>query len=283
MKDRIHVLSYPTTGFVYEKLAEAEAEVYLPEYVVKAVKEHADLIGGKVSVELWWPYVYIYIEKDVGKEVEACFEDAWREAEKDAVALCTERCGDDKNCHEECMDELRYDTYKGCRESVGDELRPKVVRAIHDLERIFRLYGIEAEVGERWYGDILAVEAKLTGYRMPILMDAGITILMRVVGASMAKSYRDREKLTYKLTSALYRHLSENQIFELAKHLDDNNIHITRMLDNYNDVRRYEMVITYKDIKIVLYVTEEKDGNYWVVTDVNVGYVEQAVADLTPA
>jgi hypothetical protein len=181
------------------------------------------------------------------------------------------------------MDERKYDVYVTCKESVGDELRPTIAEVVHSLERVFKLYGIEAEVDVKWYGDRLVIESKLVGYRTPVLMDAGIAILVRIIGASVSKSYKNREKLAYKLTSALYRYLSESQIFELAASLDDSNIRVTRAPDGRNDVRRYEMSIEWRDVKIVLYVTEENEGGRWIVTDIDVGYVEQTVADLTTA
>jgi hypothetical protein len=104
-----------------------------------------------------------------------------------------------------------------------------------------------------------------------------------VVDASMAKAYKDRERLTYTLTSALYPHLSEKQLIELAKSLEKSNIRINKMLDSYPDLRRYEMIIEQGDIKIALYITEESEKGYWAVTNIALGYIQQTVVDLTPA
>jgi hypothetical protein len=106
---------------------------------------------------------------------------------------------------------------------------------------------------------------------------------MKIVDASMARSYKDRERLTYNLTSALYPHLTTKRLIELYQNLDKDNIRITRTLDNYNDLRRYEMIIEDKDLKIALYITEERENNWWTITNITLGYIQQSVVDLTPA
>jgi hypothetical protein len=106
---------------------------------------------------------------------------------------------------------------------------------------------------------------------------------VKVVDASMPKAYIDREKLTYKLTSFLYTHLSERRFIELVKSLEKSNIRINRMLDNYPDLRRYEMIIEQGDVKIALYVTEESEKGYWTITNIEPSYIQQTVVDLTPA
>jgi hypothetical protein len=42
------------------------------------------------------------------------------------------------------------------------------------------------------------------------------------------------------------------------------------------------MVIENKDLKIALYVTEERENNWWTITNITLGYIQQSVVDLTP-
>jgi hypothetical protein len=43
------------------------------------------------------------------------------------------------------------------------------------------------------------------------------------------------------------------------------------------------MIIEQGDIKIALYITEESEKGYWAITNITLGYIQQAVVDLTPA
>jgi hypothetical protein len=174
--------------------------------------------------------------------------------------------------------------YKGCLEDIGDDLRPSITKTVHELEHVFKLYGIEADIETEWQHDVFEVRARLKGYSEVTPMEVGQLLLAKVVDASMSRSYKDRERLTFKLISTLYAELSMERLIELVKSLDKGHIRITRTLDNYSDVRRYEMVIEHEDIKIELYVTEEKEGNYWTISDIAVGSIGfKEVADLTPA
>jgi hypothetical protein len=283
MEPKTQIFTYPESELIYEEMGEVKAEVYLPEYVVKTVKEHAEMLGANVSMRLWWPFTYIFIEKDISKEVEDCYDIAWSKAERDALNDCEEKCGDDEKCLDECMDVWKHSVYKGCLEDIGDDIRPSITKAIAELEHVFKLYGIEADIETEWHGDVVEIKIRLNGYREVIPMKIGQLLLMKVVDASMAKAYKDRERLTYTLISALYPHLSEKRLIELVKSLEKSNIRINRMLDNYPELRRYEMVIEQGDVKIVLYITEESEKDYWAVTNITLGYIQQAVVDLTPA
>ena len=287
MEPKTQIFTYPESELIYEEMGDVKAEVYLPEYVVKTVKEHAEMLGASVSMRLWWPFTYIYIEKDISKEVEDCYNIAWSEAERDALNDCEEKCGDDEKCFDECVDVWKYSVYKGCLEDVGDDIRPSITKAVAELEHVFKLYGIEADIETEWHGDVAEIRIRLTGYREVIPMEIGQLLLMKVVDASMAKAYKDRERLTYTLISALYPHLSEKRLIELVKSLEKSNIRINKMLDSYPDLRRYEMIIEQGDIKIALYITEESEKrsekDYWVITNIALGYIQQTVVDLTPA
>jgi hypothetical protein len=282
MEPQTHEFTYPESQVVYKEIPEAKAEVYLPEYVAHVIQERAEMLGGKVSVRLWWPFTYIFIEKDISKEVEDCYDIAWSKAERDALNDCEEKCGDDEKCLDECIDVWKHSVYKGCLEDIGDDIRPSITKTIHELEHVFRLYGIEADIETEWYNDVVEIRARLKGYQEVIPMEVGQLLLMKVVDASMSKAYKDRERLTYKLTSPLHAYLTIEQLIKLVTALDKDNIRITRTLDSYNDLRRYEMIIEHEDLKISLLITEEKEGEYWEITNIELGYIQQTVVDLTP-
>ena len=283
METKPHVFVYPEERLIYKEVDGAKAEVFLPEYVVKTIKECAEVLEADVLIRLWWPYVYIFIEKDLSERINDCYDITWSKTERDALNDCDEKCGDDQECHDKCMDVWKHSVYKGCLEDVGDEIRPAVSKTVHELEHVFRIHGIEADIETEWSRDVVAVRAVLKGYSETIPMEIGQQLLAKITNASMARSYKDRERLTYSLISALYPHLTTKRLTELATSIDKDNIRITRTLDSYNDLRRYEMVIEDKDLKIALYVTEEKDGEYWTVTNITLGYIQQSVVDLTPA
>ena len=283
MESKPHVFTYPEDRLIYREMPEVKAEVYLPEYVVNMIKERAEVLEAEVSVRLWWPFTYIFIEKDISKQVDDCFDIAWSKTESDALDDCQKKCGDNEECFDECLDVWKHETYKTCAEDIGDDIRPSITKTVNELENIFKIYGIEADIETEWNHDIIEIRARLKGYRDVVPMEIGQLLLMKIVDASMARTYKDRDMLTYKLTSFLYTHLSEGRFIELVMYLSKDNMRITRMLDNYNDLRRYEMVIEHNDIKIALYITEESKEGHWTITNIEAGYIEQGVADLTPA
>ena len=283
MEPKSQIFTYPEEQLIYKEMLEVKAEVFLPEYVVHVIRERAEMLEAEVSIRIWWPFTYIFIEKDLSEKISDCYDIAWSKAEQDALADCEEKCGDDEKCIEECMDVWKHSVYKGCVEDVGDEVRPSITKTVHELEHVFKLYGIEADIETEWQHDVVTIRARLNGYSNIIPMEIGQLLLMKIVDASMARSYKDRERLTYNLISALYPHLTISRLIELYQNLDKDNIRITRTLDSYDDLRRYEMVIEDRDIKIALYVTEERENNWWAVTNITLGYIQQSVVDLTPA
>jgi len=283
MEPKSQIFTYPEEQLIYKEMLEVKAEVFLPEYVVHVIRERAEVLEADVSVRLWWPFTYIFIKKDLSEKINDCYDIAWSKAEQDALADCEEKCGNDEKCMEECMDVWKHSVYKGCLEDIGNEVRPSITKTVHELEHVFKLYGIEADIETEWQHDVVAIRALLKGYSEIIPMEIGQLLLMKIVDASMSKSYKDRERLTYNLTSALYPHLTISRLIELYQNLDKDSIRITRTLDNYNDLRRYEMVIEDRDLKILLRVTEERENNWWTITNITLGYIQQSVVDLTPA
>ena len=280
---KTHTINYPEERLIYKEVDGVKAEVFLPEYVVKTIKERAEVLEAEVSVRLWWPFTYIFIEKKLEEKINDCYDIAWSKTERDALNDCEEKCSDDEKCFDECIDAWKHSVYKGCLEDIGDEIRPSITKTTRELEHVFKLYGIEADIETEWNHDTVTIRALLKGYSEIIPMEIGQLLLTKIVDVSMARSYKDRERLTYNLTSALYPHLTISRLIELYQNLDKDNIRITRTLDSYNDLRRYEMIIEDKDLKIALYVTEEKDGEYWTVTNIVLGYIQQSVIGLTSA
>jgi len=282
MEPKSHVFTYPESQLVYREMPEVKAEVLLPEHVANTIKERAEMLEAEVTVRTWWPYVYIFIEKDISKQVEDCYGVVWSKAERDALDDCQEKCGDNDECLDKCMDIWKHSVYTSCLEDIGDDIRPSITKTINELENVFKLYGIEADIEAEWNHDIVTIRALLKGYNELIPMEIGQLLLMKIVDASMSKAYKDRDMLAFKLTEPLLRHLSIKRLIELYQNLDKDHIRITRTLDNYEDIRRYEMVIEQGDLKIYLYVTEEKEKENWAITNIVVGAIESEVADLTP-
>jgi hypothetical protein len=283
MQPKSQIFTYPEERLIYKQVDGVKVEVFLPEHVVNVIRQRAEMLEADLLVRLWWPYVYIFIEKKLEEKINDCYDIAWSQTEQDALADCEEKCGDDKNCFDECIDVWKHSVYKGCLEDIGDEIRPSITKTTRELEHIFKLYGIEADIETEWIHDVVTIRALLRGYNEIIPMEIGQLLLMKIVDASMARSYKDRERLTYSLTSALYPHLTISRLIELYQNLDKDNIRITRTLDNYADLRRYEMLIEDKDLKIALYVTEERENNWWTITNITLGYIQQSVVGLTPA
>jgi hypothetical protein len=283
MEPKSQIFTYPESQLVYKEVDWVNAEVFLPEYVVNVIRERAEMLEADVSIRLWWPFTYIFIEKKLEEKINDCYDIAWSKTERDALNDCEEKCSDDEKCFDECIDAWKHSVYKGCLEDIGDEIRPSITKTTRELEHVFKLYGIEADIETEWNHDTVTIRALLKGYSEIIPMEIGQLLLTKIVDASMARSYKDRERLTYNLTSALYPHLTISRLIELYQNLDKDNIRITRTLDSYNDLRRYEMIIEDKDLKIALYVTEEKDGEYWTVTNIVLGYIQQSVIGLTSA
>jgi len=280
---KTHMINYPEDRLVYKEMPEAKAEVLLPEHVVNTIKERAEVLEADVSVRIWWPYMYIFIEKDISKQIEDCYDIAWSKTEHDALDDCQEKCGDNDECFDKCMDVWKHSVYTSCLEDVGDDIRPSITKTINELENVFKIYGIKADVEAEWNHDIVTIRALLRGYDEIIPIEIGQLLLMKIVDASMAKSYKDRDILAYKLAEPLLRHLSIERLIELHQNLDRDHIHITKTLDNYEDIRRYEMIIEQGELKIYLHITEEKEREHWTITDLTVGAIENEVADLTPA
>jgi tRNA(Ser,Leu) C12 N-acetylase TAN1 len=287
MESKTHVFTYPEDRLVYKEMPEAKAEVFLPEYVANTIKECAEVLDAEVSIRMWWPYVYIFIEKDISKQVDDCFDIAWSKAERDALSDCEERCGDDEKCHDECIDVWKHDIYNTCTEDVVDDIRPSITKTINELENIFKIYGIEADVEAEWNHDIIEIRARLKGYSEIIPIEIGKTIFTYIVNTSMAKTYTNIEKFAYAITSSLVRYYGFEGLVKLIKNIDMNKIYISRIYDEYEDengkVRKYEITVEYNEDKIRFYLTEEKKKDNWIITNVMVGSILSPIADLTPA
>ncbi|MCI4409965.1 MAG: hypothetical protein JHC26_12800 [Thermofilum sp.] len=279
----VHVMAYPESRLVYKEMLDVKTEVFLPEYVVKAVKERAEALEANVSVRVWWPYLYIFIEKDIGKEVDDCYDIAWSKTESDAMSDCDEKCGENEECRDKCIDVWKYETYKSCLEDIGDDIRPSIAKTTQELEDIFKLYGIEADIETEWYHDVVEIRIRLKGYNELVPMEIGKNLLAHIVEASMAKTYTDIEMLTYKIVRPLIRYYNVEGFIKLVQNVDKNKIYISRMYDKYDNVRKYEITVEYNDDKIRFLITEEKGKKDWEIIDIMMISVLSPVADLTPA
>ena len=287
MESKPHVFTYPESQLVYREMPEAKAEVYLPEYVVNMIKERAEALEAEVSVRLWWPFTYIFIEKDISKQVDDCFDIAWSKTESDALDDCQEKCGDNEECFDECLDVWKHETYKTCAEDIGDDIRPSITKTINELENVFKIYGIEADIETEWNYDIVTIKALLKGYSEIIPIEIGKTLFTYIVDASMAKTYTDIEKFAYKITRSLVRYYGFEGLVKLVQNIDKNKIYISRIYDEYEDengkVRKYEITVEYNEDKIKFYLTEEKKKDDWTITNVMVGSILSPIVDLTPS
>jgi len=283
METKTHVMAYPEDRLVYKEMLDVKTEVFLPEYVVKAVKERAEVLEADVSVRAWWPYLYIFIEKDIGKEVDDCYDIAWSKTEGDALDDCEEKCGENEECHDKCMDVWKYETYKGCAEDIGDDIRPSITKTIQELEDVFKIYGIEADIETEWYHDVVEIRIRLKGYNELVPMDIGKNLLTHIVEASMAKTYTDIEMLTYKIVMPLIKYYGVDGFVKLVQNVDKSKTYISYVYDKLDNMRKYEITIEYGDDKIKFLVTEEKGEKDWIITDIMVISILSQVADLTPS
>jgi len=283
METKTHVMAYPEDRLIYTEMTEVKTEVFLPEYVVKAVKERAETLEADVSVRAWWPYLYIFIEKDIGKEVNDCYDIAWSKTESDAMSDCEEKCGENEECRDKCIDEAKDETYKSCLEDVGDDIRPSIARTEQELNDVFQLYGIEADIETEWYHDVIEIRARLKGYSDIIPMEIGKNLLTHIVETSMAKTYTDIEMLTYKIVRPLIRYYGIEGFVKLVQNVSKDKMYISYIYDKLDNMRKYEITVEYNSDKIKFLITEEKGEKDWIITDIMMISVLSPIADLTPA
>ena len=265
---------------------EVEAEIIgfnLPYYFARKIKDISEELGAKIYAGVWWPYAYITLIKELEKEIEECVQKEFEDNREDSERQCRETCENDEKCMEECMNEMRYNAWRICEESIVDDLRPKFLDAAREIESEAEIYGIIAKTHVMYNGDGLKLKIRLEGYSEIVPIDIAKTLLTQVIDAAKTKYFTDLEKLAHDIIKPLLRHYSVSALIKLIQTINKEDIKITKMLDNYSDLRRYEMVIEDKDIKIALYITEERENNWWTITNITLGYIQQSVVDLTPA
>jgi hypothetical protein len=169
-----------------------------------------------------------------------------------------------------------------CEESIVDDLRPKFLDAAKEIESEAEIYGIIAKTHVMFDKEGLKLKIRLEGYSEIVPLDVVKTLLTQVIDAAKTKYFTDLEKLAYYVAKPLLRYYSINTLIKLIQTINKEDIKITKMLDNYDNLRRYEMTIYYNGDEIKLYVTEEKGKNYWLITNIAVGAILSQVPDLTP-
>jgi hypothetical protein len=278
------IFTYPEERTVYREVDAERADVYLPEYVAKVVRDQAEMLGAELYIDVWWPYVYITFIRSTEKEVEHCVEENWKDGKAEAEGQCREKCEGDEKCIEECIDEVRATMWNTCREGIADELRPSFAKALYELEYVFRLYGIVAEPEIRYDHEGLKLRIKLKGYNEIAPIDLTKVLLTYVIDAAKTKYFADLEKLTYKTAVFLFRTLTVERVVKLIHSITKENIKITRTLDEHIDLRRYEIVLEHEDVKITFHITEERERHIWIIRDITINAVEfTEVADLASA
>jgi len=282
MEPKPHVFVYPEEYMVYWEVEAERADFNLPHYFAKKIKDVSEELGAKVYVGVWWPYAYITLIRELEKEVEECAQKEFEGGREDAERQCRETCENDEKCTEECVDEARYNAWRMCEESIVDDLRPRFLDAAREIEREAEIYGIVAKTHVRLGNDGLKLKIRLEGYSEIVPLDVVKTLLTQVIDAAKTKYFTDLEKLAYYVAKPLLRYYTPDELVRLIQTINKGDIKITRMFDNYNDLRRYEMTIYYHGDEIKLYITEEKGENYWLITDIAVGAILSQVPDLTP-
>ena len=260
---------------------EVEAEIIgfnLPYYFARKIKDISEELGAKIYAGVWWPYAYITLIKELEKEIEECVQKEFEDNSEDGERQCRETCENDEKCVEECMDEMRYNAWRMCEESIVDDLRPKFLDAAKEIESEAEIYGIIAKTHVMFDKEGLKLKIRLEGYSEIVPLDVVKTLLTQVIDAAKTKYFTDLEKLAYYVAKPLLRYYSINTLIKLIQTINKEDIKITKMLDNYSDLRRYEMVIEDKDIKIALYITEERENNWWTITNITLGYIQQSTS-----
>jgi len=282
MEPKPQIFTYPEEYMVYWEIEAEKIGFNLPYYFAKKIKDISEELGAKVYVGVWWPYAYITLIRELEKEIEECVQKEFEDNSEDGERQCRETCENDEKCVEECMDEMRYNAWRMCEESIVDDLRPKFLDAAKEIESEAEIYGIIAKTHVMFDKEGLKLKIRLEGYSEIVPLDVVKTLLTQVIDAAKTKYFTDLEKLAYYVAKPLLRYYSINTLIKLIQTINKEDIKITKMLDNYDNLRRYEMTIYYNGDEIKLYVTEEKGKNYWLITNIAVGAILSQVPDLTP-
>ena len=282
MGTKLGEFKYPETYVLYRELEAKRVGLNLPYYFAKEVQNIAEDLDAEVYADVWWPYLYITLIRDVHKEAERCTEEEFKNDKEHNERYCRDICGGDGKCVEACMDDIRVRIYRSCEEYIVDELRPRFFEAARKIEKEAEVYGIIAKTHVHFDYEGIKLKVRFEGYMPVIPIDVGKTLVANLAKNTMTPYYADSEGLARDLVKALMRFFGIDKLIALAHTLNKDNVKITRMIDSHDNLRRYEMTIEHEDDKITLLVTEEKGEPHWLIKKIEVVKLESEVADLTP-
>jgi hypothetical protein len=283
MNKKAGSFTYPEVGVIYWEIEAKRVDLNLPYYFAKKIQEAAEELGAEIYADIWWPYLYVTLVRDVGKEVDECVEKQMGEI----ADSCKEECGGDQECREECASKLRSEAYQACRDGIYDELRPQLIEKMRELVRTAELYGIVMQTGVFPDDESVKLRLRVEGYNdaLPILV--GRTIFYRLLDVAYTKHFTDADQFAYAIAEFLNRFYTADAMVKLAEGLSKDKMRISRMYEEGRGgdrpMRKYEVEIKDKDDTITFIITEEKIDGRWVITNVVPGSVLSSVADLTPA
>ena len=283
MGSKLGEFKYPETYILYRELEAKRVDLNLPYYFAKEVQNVAEDLDAEIYADVWWPYLYITLIRDIQKEAERCTEEEFESDKEHNEHYCRDICEGELHCAEACMDDIRVRIYRSCEEYIADDLRPKFFEAARKIEREAEVYGIIAKTHVYFDNEGVKLKVRLEGYMPVIPIDVGKTLVANLAKSTMTPYYADWEGLARDVVKALMRFFGINKLIALAHTLDKDSVKITRVIDSYDNLRRYEMTIEHEDDKITLLVTEEKGELHWLIKKIEVVKLEGKVADLTPA
>jgi hypothetical protein len=273
-----HVFTYPEDRLIYQELGAKRVSLILPYYFAKKVKEVAEELDAEVYADVWWPYTYITLIRDLEKEIEECVDKSREEDEQ----YCKAECDDDQKCFEECIDDVRATAYHVCRDELVNELRPTFFDKARELEREAALYGIVTEPNVYIDHEGIKLKLKIIGYFEPILTELGKALFNKMLDVTYTKRYTDIERFSREIVSFLLRFYKPKELEKLVNTIDKSKMYVSYIYDKDPYVFKYEITMEYGHVKIKFIITEEKIRDEWVITNVFAGSVLSPIADLTP-
>ena len=273
-----HVFTYPEDQLIYQELGAKRASLILPYYFAKKVKEVAEELDAEVYADVWWPYTYITLIRDLEKEIEECVDKSREEDEQ----YCKAECDEDQKCFEECIDDVRATAYHVCRDELVNELRPAFLDKARELEREAALYGIVTEPNVYIDHEGIKLKLRIIGYFEPILIELGKALFNKMLDVTYTKRYTDIERFSREIVSFLLRFYKPRELEKLVNNIDKSKMYVSYIYDKDPYVFKYEITMEYGHDKIKLIITEEKIHDEWVITNVFAGSVLSPIADLTP-
>jgi hypothetical protein len=274
-----HVFTYPEDQLIYQELNAERISLILPYYFAKKVKEVAEELNAEVYADVWWPYTYITLIRDLEKEIEGCVSENLKEHEQ----YCKTECNEDQKCIEECIDDAHAAAYRACRDELIDELRPTFFDKARELEKEAALHGIITEPNVYIDHEGIKLKLKITGYFEPILIELGKALFNKMLDVTYTKHYTDIDRFSREIVGFLLRFYKPKELENLVNNIDKSKMYVSYIYDRDPYMFKYAITIEYGHDKITFIITEEKIRDEWIITNVFAGSVLSPIADLTPA